>query len=191
MDSNSKNGFYHRCKICTDFYYKKCTYCLIFRSKEHFYKNKNHKDKLEYKCKICRGRTKENIKDTYFSRHKRERLDKQAAWNRKKRKEDPFFRIASTMRARISLSLKVNKWHKDSKISEWIGCTKEEFVKHLESQWSIGMNWSNYGNKKGCWSVDHKIPISSAKSKEDIIKLSHFSNLQPLWVEDNIRKSNL
>ena len=48
------------------------------------------------------------------------------------------------------------------------------------------MTWENQGE----WHFDHIIPISSAQTEEEVIKLNHYTNFQPLWAEDNLRKSN-
>ena len=48
------------------------------------------------------------------------------------------------------------------------------------------MTWSNYGE----WHLDHKVPISWAKSEEEVYKLSHYTNFQPLWMNDNLSKDN-
>jgi hypothetical protein len=49
------------------------------------------------------------------------------------------------------------------------------------------MTWENYG--KYGWHVDHKIPLFAGKGdKEEIIKLCHYTNLQPLWHDDNYKK---
>jgi hypothetical protein len=46
------------------------------------------------------------------------------------------------------------------------------------------MNWENYGKYNGelnyGWDIDHIIPISFAKTEEDVLRLNHYSNLQPL-----------
>ena len=46
------------------------------------------------------------------------------------------------------------------------------------------MSWENQGK----WHLDHIIPISSAKTEEDVIRLNHYTNFQPLWAEDNFKK---
>lgn len=71
-------------------------------------------------------------------------------------------------------------------LSASIGCTNTELRHHIENQFSPGMSWDNYG----LWQVDHKIPLWVALSFSDVFRLNHFSNLQPLWQLDNIRKSN-
>ena len=48
------------------------------------------------------------------------------------------------------------------------------------------MTWNNLGE----WQINHIIPVSSAKTEEEMIKLNHYLNLQPLWESDNIRKGN-
>ena len=50
------------------------------------------------------------------------------------------------------------------------------------------MTLENHGNCKNCWHIDHKIPISSPKTEEEIYKLNHYTNLQPLWRDDNLIK---
>jgi hypothetical protein len=60
---------------------------------------------------------------------------------------------------------------------------------YLEKQFAPGMTWENYGIDG--WHIDHIIPLSSAKGDLDQLKkLCHYTNLQPLWAEDNLKKSN-
>lgn len=67
-----------------------------------------------------------------------------------------------------------------------LGCTIDEFSKHIESLFVQGMSKENYGE----WELDHIVPISSAKTKEDVVRLCHYTNYQPLWKIDNLRKKN-
>lgn len=78
----------------------------------------------------------------------------------------------------------------NSVIRPLVGCSPEEFKLHIESLWLEGMSWENYGVKKGCWNIDHIIPLSSAETIDELKKLFHFSNTRPLWAEENSRKSN-
>jgi hypothetical protein len=66
------------------------------------------------------------------------------------------------------------------------GCKPSELRLHIESQFVEGMTWNNYSFNG--WHIDHIIPLFSAKKSEDLIILSHYSNLQPLWKNININK---
>lgn len=65
-----------------------------------------------------------------------------------------------------------------------VGCSWLFLKRHIEKQFSKGMGWNNYGD----WHIDHVIPLSSAKSVAELIGLSHFSNLQPMWAIENLSK---
>jgi hypothetical protein len=69
---------------------------------------------------------------------------------------------------------------------EIIGCTPQELKEHLEKQFVDGMGWENRCE----WHIDHIIPLSSAKTEEELYQLCHYTNLQPLWAIDNLKKSN-
>ena len=66
-----------------------------------------------------------------------------------------------------------------------LGCTFEEFRRHIESQFQQGMTWENRSE----WHIDHRIPISTASTLDELRYLSHYMNLQPLWAADNLRKN--
>ena len=61
---------------------------------------------------------------------------------------------------------------------------------HLQEKWLPGMSWENYGYYG--WHIDHIIPCSKfdLSKLEEQKKCFHFTNLQPLWAADNIKKSN-
>jgi hypothetical protein len=91
------------------------------------------------------------------------------------------------MRKRIYAVLKCNS--KYQKTKELLGCSIEEFKKHLKSQFKNGMSWENYGLYG--WHVDHIIPCKNfdlSKPNEQK-KCFHYTNLQPLWAKDNYKKN--
>jgi hypothetical protein len=75
---------------------------------------------------------------------------------------------------------------KKSRTYEILGCSFEEFKNYIDNQLSVGMSWDNHGE----WHLDHKIPISFGKTEEEVIKLNHYTNFQPLWAYENLLKSN-
>ena len=104
-------------------------------------------------------------------------------------KNNPIARLIATQRTRLSNTLKVKGVRKKLKTLDYIGCTATELKKHLEGMFQEGMTWNNYG--KNGWEVDHIIPLHSfdLKTEEGKKKALHYSNLQPLWREDNLRKA--
>ena len=68
-----------------------------------------------------------------------------------------------------------------------VGCTPEFLKEYLEKQFILGMTWKNHGFYG--WHIDHIIPLSKAKTLKDFEKLCHYTNLQPLWAEENLKKS--
>ncbi len=77
---------------------------------------------------------------------------------------------------------------KCSSTQKLTGCTIKELMAHLEAQFTDGMTWDNYG--EGGWAVDHIRPCASfdLTDPEQQRQCFHYSNLQPLWAADNIRK---
>ena len=106
----------------------------------------------------------------------------------RRRKTDPLYAFKHKVCSTINKNLKRNGYTKRSKSLEILGCSWSEFYKHIESQFTEGMNWNNRGFYG--WHLDHIIPLASAKTEEDIIRLNHYTNLQPLWAKDNMEKSD-
>ena len=90
------------------------------------------------------------------------------------------------MRSRLCNYLKRCGVTKKNKTFEIVGCTPKFLKEHLENQFIDGMNWDNRSE----WHIDHLVPLSSAKTKDELYKLCHYTNLQPLWAKDNLKKSN-
>jgi hypothetical protein len=87
------------------------------------------------------------------------------------------------------MSIKGKGYSKKTKAYQILGCDKETFINYIESKWESWMTWENYGLYNGelnyGWDLDHIIPVSSALSYEDIIKLNHHTNFQPLCSKVN------
>lgn len=106
---------------------------------------------------------------------------------KKKMSEDPLYKFKHNISCSIRQAFKRNGYSKNNKSLLIIGCTFEEFKKHIESLWESWMNWDNYGKPKKdnlepnkTWDLDHIIPLSTAKTEDDVIRLNHYTNLQPL-----------
>ena len=67
-----------------------------------------------------------------------------------------------------------------------LGADYETAFNHIESRFKDGMTWDNQGE----WHIDHIVPLASATTEEELIKLCHYTNLQPLWAEDNLKKGD-
>jgi len=104
---------------------------------------------------------------------------------RAKRLNDPSFKIRLYMSSRINMSLKC-KVKKSAATMELVGCSKEEFKKHIEKQFDTGMSWNNHG----MWHIDHIVPCASfdLTDPEQQRLCFHYTNLQPLWAKDNLSK---
>lgn len=97
-------------------------------------------------------------------------------------------RISLNLRNRVKSALKNKNVRKTNKTLELVGCTVDELKKHLESTFQDGMTWDNYGK----WHIDHIRPCSSfdLTKIEEQKECFNYQNLQALWAEDNLRKSN-
>lgn len=107
------------------------------------------------------------------------------AWRRKQRETNPVYRLSCAVRCRISDFMRFRGYTKSTRTLDMVGCSWDEFAQHIASKFVPGMTFENYGE----WHIDHIIPLASAASEADVIRLSHYKNLQPLWAADNRRKS--
>lgn len=119
--------------------------------------------------------------------------------NRRDRlRKDPLYKLKCNISNRLNKALKkINESKSSTKSIETIGCDIFYLKEYLEKLFESWMTWDNYGKYNGDfnygWDIDHIIPLSSAKSKEDIIILNHYTNLQPLCSKINrdIKKDKL
>jgi phage FluMu protein Com len=106
----------------------------------------------------------------------------------KKRKESDIHKLTYTIRMCVSASIRNQGYTKRSKTNKILGCDFETFKKHIERQFTKGMTWDNYG--RGGWHLDHIYPVSLAIDEKHLLELNHYTNFQPMWENENIKKSN-
>lgn len=185
-DSNKHRFDCKKCwtSKCSD-YTNKNKEEIVEYKKQHYLKNK---EKIQQKHKKYYQENKEHI-NVVNKQWVENNKDKYRTWRRKYKKEvlrkDPIYLLKENLSKRLRLACKAKKTYKNSKFSEIIGCDYITLQKHIESKFKPGMTWDNYGE----WQFDHIIPYAEAKNREEIYKLSHYTNLQPLWAEENARKN--
>lgn len=105
-----------------------------------------------------------------------------------RRDTDPGFKLRMNLRHRIWSALQANEASKSGGIQQLVGCSAADLMRHLEAQFTNGMSWENYG--KHGWHVDHIRPCASfdLTDSEQQRQCFHYTNLQPLWATDNIKK---
>lgn len=116
----------------------------------------------------------------YWHDHWATGVRRRALW-RKRYKTDPAFTCKRMLRNQVARIKRRTTWSKRS--NELLGCTYEYARKHIESKFKRGMSWSNVGE----WEIDHIIPISAfdLTNEQQVRSVNHFTNLQPLWKEEN------
>jgi hypothetical protein len=120
-----------------------------------------------------------------YTRTEATKINKQA-WKKQRKAQDPIFAMTERLRNRLYISLRKGGFKKNSCTEKMLGCTFNQFAKHIEKQFTDGMNWDNRGD----WHLDHIVPLSCATTIEGLEMLSHYKNIRPLWAADNLSKSN-
>jgi hypothetical protein len=189
-----------------------CKRCEIDNpyTEEYFYKTSNKKYSLQKICIECclKGIREKRQKDNtsfiessrkYYQNHKKEhsewnkkyyekhkkQINNLHIYNSRRRKSiDLNFKIREYYRSRIYRALKQN-W-KSGHTLELLGCSVDFLKQWLETKFQLGMTWENYGK----WHIDHIIPCCKFDLSriDEQKKCFHYTNLQPLWAEDNWKK---
>jgi hypothetical protein len=182
-----------------------CTNCKVDKKEAEFYYNKN-KTKRESQCKLCirekrKARYKKNPK-AELSRNKkyveenkesvneykklwaRDNSHRYTEYARNKYRTDPMFRLKNCLRSRLTAAVA----GKSASTMELVGCSIDKLKQHLESKFTEGMSWDNYGD----WHVDHIKPCASfdLSDPEQQRLCFNYKNLQPLWAADNLSKAD-
>ena len=199
IEGYKRNGI--KCQYCkgslrksdNGYVEKKCNCCQKWypATSENFVKSKNRLFGLHYYCYCCQNNKNRKRRESKDVR------DKEYEQKKIRLKNDPLFKLTCSIRGLISISFRNNGYGKKSRTYKILGCTYDEFKLQIESQWEEWMNWDNYGKYNGeeryGWDFDHIIPISSGKCEEDIIRLNHHTNIQPLcsYVNRYVKKDKI
>ena len=180
-----KNGLQSQCKYCIKSYYQANKDKIRANQQAYYEANKK---KISEKGKEFREANKEKIKATkqaYYEANKEKIIAYAAKYQKERMQTDNLFRLQHRLRTRTSQAFKAQGYSKKTKTQQMLGVDWEVAKAHIERQFKKGMSWSNYGE----WHIDHIIPLASAKTEAELIKLCHYRNLQPLWAEENLSKN--
>ena len=187
----------------------KCKYCIAVYKKEWKHKNidrvkdqviswklsnreqylqsmrdwyHNNKDKPEFK------RKRSASSGSWYYRNKDRSIQRSINYAANRKKKDPLFKMQTNLRSYLSRTFKSRGLHKNKHLMELLDCSWSELQQHIEKQFVDHMSWNNYGE----WHIDHiKALANFDLSNPDQLKEAwHYTNLQPLWKIDNLRKSN-
>ena len=160
--------------------------------KEHKTEAKKYKKDNQERIKIYQ---KEYSKK-YYKKHKKSLIDKINKRNKQKYKTDSLYKLTQLIKSGVKNTLKIKNYIKKYKTCEILSCTYIDFKNHLESKFESWMTWDNHGLYNGelnyGWDIDHITPLSSAKTEDELLKLFHHTNLQPLcsYTNRNIKRNN-
>jgi hypothetical protein len=173
------------------------------RKKEKYHNEPETRKRVLESCKESQKKRKTQIKQyqkEYYQKNKEylikevkkyriKNRDKLNAWMRKYYK-NPSKRIARAMYNRIRIAIFTQLAEKTQKTTNLCGCSWEELVLYLESQFKEGMSWENYGVGQNKWSIDHIKPCNlfDLTNPEEQSECFHYNNLQPLWSSINSSK---
>lgn len=199
---NRKSKYTSQCKLCiceNGKKYRENNSDLVKSNKKKYYDK--HKEVLNQKTREWYARNSEQSleqKRNHYQENRELVLERSKLWTKNnrskvndyiktKKEKNPLFRFELNMRSRINQYLSQKKITKRNKTFEIVGIELNDLKNHIEKQFTEGMNWDNYGIYG--WHIDHIIPLCSAKDENELLKLFYYTNLQPLWAEDNLKKN--
>lgn len=177
LNKRSLDGIHSRCKSCQS----------MNRKRSYIkHREKELKNKRKYRS-VPENKKREKITQALWAVNNKKHIRKQAIERKKIRKQtDLNYRMRYNLRERIRAAMKRGGNKKIDSTFKLIGCSIQDLRKYLESKFKDGMTWDNYGGTHG-WQIDHIVPCASfdLSKEEEQRKCFHFTNVQPLWAEEN------
>jgi len=199
----NRNGIARLCKECLKKYYLKNRKRLLQYKKKWSLENRERRLRLQAEYRKNNPEANKNWIKNNPERAKEIRRKASLKYRPKQIKNyilrkhtDTNFRLTCNLRNRLNkiirrriLAGEKNIVKAGSAITD-MGCSIEFLMNYLESKFQPNMTWKNYGTHG--WTTDHIIPLASfdITDREQFLKANHYTNLQPLWAADNIRKGN-
>ena len=189
--SKSPSGYQNKCRECHS-RIKKEWYERKKESDSNFLEERNRKSRERYFERLnsepdFKEKLSESVKD--YHENKKEDVNWRKERNRlqtERINRNPLLKFRRRLVEKLRRNIFGKGYKENSFTYKVLGCDCQHFKNYIESQFKEGMSWENYGE----WHFDHIIPLSIAKSEDEVIKLCHHTNVQPLWWQDNVEKSN-
>lgn len=186
-----KDGMDNWCKLCRNCYARNRINNLSAEEKEKRLEKKR-KFHWENREKILETKRKYNLNNVenhrkasmeYYYKNKDKVRKYKNNYEKERKEKDISYKLRINLRARIREAIKNNGTKKSYSTIFLIGCEVDYLRQHLESQFKTGMSWSNYGE----WEIDHIQPCSSfdLTNEQQQKECFHYTNLQPLWKNEN------
>lgn len=165
---------------------------ILLQNKEYKEKNKERdKEKNKEYSKRHREKNKEKLaqaKKEYYEANKEKRREYFREYKKKRKETDKLYFLKEKYRNILYKAIKY-KASKNGTSETILGCSYEEFKQYLESKFESWMTWDNYGLYNGTpnygWDIDHIIALNKAMDEQELLKLNHYTNLQPLCSYQN------
>jgi len=189
-NKNKWDGICSQCKMCQKKYYNENSDKVKERISKYIKENPEKKKQQDKKSYQKRKEKIYEYKKEYYKNNKEKIKEYHREYKRERRKIDPNFKLRNDISRRILIAIKENNACKEYNTIELIGCTIENLREYLENQFKEGMNWENHCYRG--WHVDHIIPCSKfdLTDPEQQKECFHYTNLQPLWGWENMKKGN-
>ncbi len=176
--SNRPCGVQSRCKDC-------CNDVLREKRLDPAFVAKNRVRELEW----LKNNPKKNLENTkrWASNNPEKSAQIKNNYKRRKYKKDPNFRLRERLRCRINRAIKGKAGKAGSPVRD-LGCSIEKLRGYLETKFYTEMTWENHGTY---WELDHVKPLASfsLSNREQFLSACHYTNLQPLTIDDHRKKT--
>ena len=202
-DGRKPGKYCGACKSCTNSRHKayreanreklKQKSLAYYESNKEKYKAYREVNKEKYKdyYKAYGKTNKEKLSQymkSYYESNKERITQIKIDYKRTRRAQDPLYKLQDNIRTLVQNAISRQGYNKNTKTAEILGCSFEELRAHLIQ--TFEMNYCIEYSDEYDVHIDHIYPVSLAQTEEELLSLNHYSNLQYLFAEDNLEKSN-